>query len=177
MTDTISAINGNNQAASNSSIAISSNTKKRLQSLGLDPSKYVTEVEAQQAIFKAQQSTVNNSKTQGNCQPCTNCGKCGKSGTSSLNATIADIKDLASKMGIPVGNNAKIGDLITTISDKITALEATAGKDPTKLLELDSYKAKYALIANQLSTMASAQSMSGATILANYNKASLVGTA
>ena len=163
----VGSVNSSSSAAStSSSSAISEDTKKKLQALGLDPSKYTSEAQAQTAITQAQaqqQSQQDGAK---------------KSGGSGSFATIkTEVQDLASKMGVSVGNNDKASDILSNISDKISELQSSAGTDPTKLSELNGYQSQYTSISSELSQLEASRNMTGATALADYNKATLVKTA
>ena len=168
MTDAISSIGSNsvaNTSSKSSSTALSDDTKKKLQALGLDPSKYTTEAQAQAAITAAQAQQ--QSQQQGAQKP----------GGSSFSSIKTEVQDLASKMGINVGNNDKTSDILNNISDKISELKSSAGTDPTKLSELNGYQSQYTSISSELSQLEASHNMTGATVLSDYNKATLVKTA
>jgi hypothetical protein len=168
MTVAISSVSSSSVASTNnnsSSTALSDDTKNKLQALGLDPSKYTTEAQAQAAITQAQaQQQSQQSGTQ-------------KSGSSSFSTIKTEVQDLASKMGISVGSNDKMKDILGKISDKMSELQSTAGTDPTKLSELNGYQSQYTSISSELSQLEASRNMTGATALADYNKATLVKTA
>ena len=169
MTDAISLVGGNSAASTSSghsSTAITADTKKKLQALGLDPSKYKTEAQAQQALMQAQLN-----QPIGNCTPCTNCGKCGKCGSSNINSIKTEVQDLASKVGLVSGSNDKIDNILSNISYKINELQSSAGTDGTKLSEVKSYQSEYTSISDIVKQMEAAKNMMGASALANYNKA------
>jgi len=160
MVSSISAISSGSTAISgSSSTAITSDIKKKLQALGLDPSKYSTEAQAQAAITQAQAQQQPPQKPSG----------------SKDDSIKTEVQDLASKMGITAASEDKISDILTKISDKISELRASAGTDPTKQAEADSYEYQYTTLSNDFSQKESSKSKLTGTLegLANYNKASL----
>lgn len=167
MTDAIGSVSSNSVASSssNSSSAakISDETKKKLEALGLDPSKYTSEAAAQAAITEAQQKAQQAQQAQAKPQ---------SNGTSM--ETIEDsVKNLASKMGVPVGNNDKVDDILGNLSDKISELKTSAGTDETKKAEATAYDNEYFTLNSEYTQATAAQNMTGATAVAGYNKAAL----
>ena len=144
--------------ASSSSSALSEDTKKKLQAVGLDPAKYTSETQAQQAIKEAEEKKEGHKKAQG---------------ANPFETIKTEVQELASAMGLTVGGNDKISDIMSNISDKISELKSTAGSDQTKLSEIDGYNSQFTTISTELAQMEAAKSMKGATALANYNKAAL----
>lgn len=160
MTDAISSVSSTSSASSasaSSSTAISDDTKKKLLALGLDPSKYTTESQAEEAITEAQAKQ----------QP----QQAQKSGSSSFATIKTEVQELASKMGLNVGTNDKTSDILSKISDEINELQSTAGSDPTKASQANAYQSQYTTISSELSQLEAARNMTGATALGNYNKA------
>jgi hypothetical protein len=161
MTDAINAVNSSSQASSNdSSTAITDDTKKELQALGLDPSKYTTEAQAEQAITQAQ------SQQQQGAQ---------KSGGSNIGTIKTEVQGLASKMGVSIGTNDKMSDILSKISDKLGDLQSSAGNDPTKLSQFNSYQSQYTSISSELSQMEASRSKitNGLDQMADSNKKAL----
>lgn len=146
-------------SSSSSSSALSQETIDKLKALGLDPSQYSSEAEAQQAITDAQQKQ--------------DAQKSGGSGSSSLSTIKTEVEELASSMGISVGNSDKISDIMQNISDKISELQSSAGSDESKQTQVTGYNDQYTTISNELAQLEASRSMTGANALANYNKASL----
>ena len=166
MTDAISSVSSNSAASSssNSSSAakISDETKKKLEALGLDPSKYTSEAAAQAAITEAQQAQ---QAQQAQAQP--------KNSGTSMETIEDSVKNLASKMGVPVGNNDKVDDILGNLSDKISELKTSAGTDETKKTEATAYDNEYFTLNAEYTQATAAQNMTGATAVAVYNKAAL----
>lgn len=154
----VSFSTGSTTGASASSSVLSDDTKKKLQALGLDPSKYTSEAQAQQAIQDAQtkQESTRQSGNKG-----------------SFETIKTEVQELAGSMGISAGSNDKISDIMSSISDKISELQSSAGSDQTKLSQVNSYNSQYTSITNEIAQMEAAKSMTGATALANYNKIAL----
>lgn len=161
MTDAISSINSSSvsSTSSSSSSAVKEETKKKLKALGLDPSKYTTETQAQAALTQAQeaQAAKQQKPTQGTSED-----------------TIKDeISSLAANIGVSVGTNDKIDDIMDKVSAKIDELTSHAGTDSTKKSEADNYQKQYTTIANEYAQMQAAKNMTGATAMANYAKFAL----
>ncbi|MFA7658935.1 MAG: hypothetical protein WCY19_05840 [Candidatus Gastranaerophilaceae bacterium] len=146
-------------AARSSSSTLSDDTKKKLQALGLDPSKYTSETQAQLAIKDAQEKQEGTKKS---------------GGSNPLESIIkTEVNSLASAMGIEIGSNDKLDDILNKISTQLTTLQASAGTDGTKLSNVNNYQNQFATITSELSQLEAARKMTGATALANYNKAAL----
>lgn len=156
--DSINSVNSASASSSSSSTSkLSEETKKKLQALGLDPTKYTSEAQAQTAITEAQNKQASNKPA----------------APSNFQTIKNEVQDLASKMGIIPGANDKINDIMANISDKITELQATAGTDSAKLAQVSDYNSQYTTISNELAQMEAAKNMTGASAMANYNKAAL----
>lgn len=146
-----------------SSSKLSEDTKKKLKELGLDPSQYSSEAEAQAAIAAKQHQKTEGAKKAG--------------GGGDFKRIEEEAQALAAQMGISAGGNDKISDIMSKISDKIDELESSAGSDKTKLAQVNDFSNKYTTISNELAQLQAAKNMTGATALGNYNKASLGLTA
>jgi len=161
MTDAISSVSSSSSSKTSSTSSVLSNdTKAKLKALGLDPTKYTSESAAQEAITEAQEK-----QQQKTAAP--------KSDGSSFTTIKTEVQDLAAKIGITVGTNDKTSDILTKISDQITELKSAAGTDSSKLSAASAYESQYTTISSELSQLESAKNMTGASALANYNKAAL----
>lgn len=163
MSDAISSISSSSAASvgGNSGSKLSKKTKEKLIELGLDPTKYATEAQAQAAIAAALQAQQPQQAQ-------------GAQGDSNSMSTMEDsIKSLASKMGVSVGNNDKVDDILNGISSKITELMASAGTDESKKSEANAFQMEYDILSTEYSQAKAAQNMTGASAMASYNKASL----
>lgn len=145
-------------ASSSSTTKISEDTKKKLKELGLDPSQYSSEAEAQAAIAAKlhQQQGIHKPDKGGD-----------------FKRVEEEAQALAAQMGISVGSKDKINNVMGKISDKINELESSAGSDKTKLTQVNDFSNRYRAIADELAQLQAAKNMTGATALGNYNKASL----
>lgn len=154
----VSSIGSSSSSSTSSSTQsqLSEDTIKKLKELGLDPTQYKTEAQAQAAISSAQQAT---QKPQ--------------NGANSYDTIKTEVTDLASQMGVEVGNNDKLDDILDKISTQINVLQASAGDDTEKLADVNNYQSEYAQISSELSQLEAARNMKGASALANYNKAAL----
>lgn len=157
----VNSVNSLSSRSASSSSALSQETINKLKALGLDPTKYSSEAQAQQAITeKTEQNNSSSSSSQ-------------KSGSSNFATIKTEVQDLASKMGIYVESNDKIDDILSKISDKISELEGTAGSDQAKEAEVNGYQNEYTIISAELSQLEASRSMAGASAMASYNKAAL----
>ena len=160
MTTAVSSVSSSTPATSTPTAApsaLSDDTKKKLQALGLDPTKYATEADAEQAI---QDATAKQAATK---KP---------DGAGNFKTIEEEAQALASEMGIPVGQNDKMSDIMDAITAKIDDLQSSAGSDPTKLAQVNDYNSKFSSISSELAQLQASRSMTGATALGNYNKAS-----
>lgn len=150
-----SASTGSASGSSASATQLSQDTINKLKALGLDPTKYTSELQAKQAIEEAQEKQAPqkpNSKD-------------------SFSTLKTEAQDLASQMGVIVGNSDKISDIMDKISTQIDELQSSAGTDETKLSQVNDYNTQYTALSSELSQLQASQNMTGAMALANYNKA------
>lgn len=162
--DAVSSMGGASSASISSgasSSKISEDTKKKLRALGLDPSRYTSEAEAQAAIQEAMSKQIAQKPN----------------GADGFKQIEEEAKALAAQMGVSVGNNDKLDDIMSSISSKIDELKSSAGSDENKLAQVNDYSAKFSAISNELTQLQAAKNMTGATALGNYNKAALGLTA
>lgn len=156
----VSSVSGAGSSSSSSgasSSKLSEDTKKKLKALGLDPSQYTSEAEAQAAIQEAMAKQTGQKPN----------------GADGFKQVEEEAKTLAAQMGISVGNNDKLNDIMDAISSKIGELQASAGSDESKLAQVTDYSNKFSAISSELAQLQAAHNMTGATALGNYNKAAL----
>lgn len=153
--------------SSSSASKISAETKAKLQALGLDPTKYTTEAQAQAAIAQAQQGVQQT-------------GQAGGGGNKEeMEAIKSDAQSLAAQVGASYDSNAKVPDIMAAISDKINSLQAEAGDDPVKLQQVKADEDQFETISNSISTMETQKQTAQAQLngsmdgLARYNKVGL----
>lgn len=167
----INALSGASSSYSaSSSQKLTEETKKKLEALGLDPSKYKTEAEGKAALVGAQTTqtaqAAQSMQVQGQQPP---------PPPASAQSIKAEVEDLAAKVGVSIGSTDKPNDILTKISDKIAELKAAAGTDQTKLAEVQGYQGQYDTINAEITQMQASKSKISGTLnaLANYNKAAL----
>ena len=164
----VNSVNSNNfSVSSSSSQKLTEETKSKLQALGLDPSKYTTEAQGQKALTEAQ-AAQNSQAAQAGAQH----QHAPHGGESSIKA---EVQALAAQIGIPVGSKDKISDILANVSEKISELKASAGNDPTKLAQVNSYQSQYTAISGEIAQKQSSESKLTGSLqgLANYNKIAL----
>ncbi|MBP7211837.1 hypothetical protein KBA27_03290 [bacterium] len=155
-------------SSSSSSSQISSSTKKKLEELaaqGVNVSNIKTEAQAEALINKVE-SAQQQQKAQGaNAQQ----------GNNSEATIKTEITDLAQKMGVAVGNDDKVSDIMDKVSQKLTELQSSAGSDASKKSEYEQYASQYSDIEKEYNQSQSGQSMISGSMngMANYNKALL----
>lgn len=149
-----------------SSTALSEETKKKLEALGIDTSKIKSEAEGLQKLKEAQASQ-GASQAQGAAQ-----AQGQKPQESSTQQEVEEqTQNLASKMGISVDRKDSMDTTLKNISAKIEELKADASSNPTKMAEVNSYESEYNDIARKYTKQSMlSNSLSG---LANYNKIAL----
>lgn len=161
MTDAISSISSNASsslsASSSSSGKLTDETKKKLEALGIDTANVKTEAEGQAKLKEAHAA-------QAHQKP---------KGASPMASIEDGAKALASEMGVSVGSKDKLTDIFDNITAKLSELKASAGDDENKKAEVSNYENQYNTLYNEYSQMAAARNMTGASALANYNKAAL----
>lgn len=145
-------------SASGASSKISEDTKKKLLALGLNPADYKNETDAQAAIAAHQHQQQEGTK---------------KAGGGDFKRIEEEAQALAAEMGVAVGQNAKINDIMDKISSKLSELESNSGSDSTKTAQINDFSNKFTTISNELAQLQASKNMTGATALGNYNKASL----
>lgn len=162
MTSAISSISSVSVASSSSassSSALTEDTKKKLEALGIDTSNIKTETEGQQKLKEAQAAQASaQQKPQSN---------------TSMEIVEDNAKSLASKIGAVVGNDDKIDDIFDKISTKISDLKASAGNDETKKSAAEAFDSEYNTLYSEYNRVLSSMKMTGATALGNYNKVAL----
>lgn len=163
MTDAISAISSSSvsTSTSSSSATLTDATKKKLEALGIDTTNIKTEADGQEKLKEAQAAQAA-AQQQGKPQ-----------GTNPMETIQDGAKSLAASMGVAVGSKDDIDTIFSNLSTKITELQASAGDDQTKKSEVDGYQLQYDTLYREYSQAMAAKNMTGASALANYNKAAL----
>lgn len=156
-------------SASGSSSALSEETKRKLESLGVDTSKIKTESEGQQKLKEIQdaQAAQANKSDQ---------GKHHQQDGSQIQSINEKLTSLASQVGVSISGNDKIPDILSTISNKISEMSVKAGGDTQKLQKISQYQNELNVIASEYASFvnqhqASQNQLSGGMdSLAAYNK-------
>lgn len=156
MTSPIGSINSASASkGASSGSGLSEDTKKKLKALGLDPTKYKSEAEAlaaiKEALAKLQQKQAASATPQDEIQE--------------------KIFSLAASLNISVSKTEKPEDILAKISSKISEMESSEEK--TSKNELSVLKSEYSNLYNEYTKIKSANNMTGADAMANYNKIAL----
>ena len=141
MTD-ISSIS--NQKQSN----ISSSTKVKLESLGINISTVSSESEAQSLIDKLKAAKAGGQKQVEQKQESV-------SSSSSEADTLADAKSLANKMGLVLNNDTSLDEVLNQISVKIR--ELSTSENPSERQMAQAYQAQLSTISNSYNSIQSSQ--------------------
>lgn|SRR5574344_783714 len=163
MTDSISAVSANSvsKSSSSSSTALTDATKKKLEALGINTTDIKTESDGQEKLKEAQAAqNAQNAKPAQQAQS---------------NTVETEAKDLASQMGVVVGNNDDLATILDSISAQISNVQASAGTDETKKSEADNYQIQYNTIYQEYQQQEASKSMLTGSLdgMAAYNKAAL----
>jgi len=164
----ISSVSSASSASSTSSTSLTDETKAKLKALGLDPSKYTSESQAEAAIATAQNSQNANSSA-----------KSGKPQNSEFESIKSNAQSLASGVGVSVSKQDKVSDILSNVSAKLAEMQTEAGTDPKKLGDLEKFQASYNSISTSLSNLESKKQAGQAQLtgslsgLATYNQAFL----
>lgn len=103
---------------------LSEETKQKLIALGLDPTQFKTEAQAQQKIAEVQAIKQQNNSQSSTAQ---------KNGNSTQAELISEAKTLASQAGVSVSKTDTLDEILENISDAISKMDA---KNPnTKYLQ------------------------------------------
>ena len=163
--------------------ALSAQTKSQLQSLGIDTTNITTETQGQAALQSSQgsQQSQNTQQTQGTQQSSHAGG-----GNSAIQSIKNDAIALAQKVGASVGSNDKLNDILSSISQALSNMQAQAANNPQKLDRVNACQSEYQSLCQSISSVQSsmeaskAQSQAGASQiqgsmngLAIYNMAAM----
>lgn len=163
MTSSVSSVS---QASSTK--PLTEETKKKLESLGVDTSQIKTEAQGQQKLKEVQdaQSAQANSP-QGQQQQQT---------MFQMQSITEKVNALAAKVGVQISNQDSIEDIINNISNRVSQMTVQAGEDTKKVKEVSQYQTELNVIASEYSSLVSQQQASqnqltgGMDNLAAYNK-------
>lgn len=156
--------------AASSSTKLSDETKKKLESLGVDTTNIKTETEGL-ALLSQIQAAQQAQQAQQSQQP-----QGADSSMAQMENIKAQISSLASKVGVALSPNGNVDDNMTAISNAISAMKVQSTNNIDKVSKADEYQAQYDAISSSLAVLESQKSSSQEQItgsmsaLANYNK-------
>ena len=127
---------------------ISSSTKVKLESLGINISTVSSESEAQSLIDKLKAAKA------GTQQQTAEKKESASSSTSEAN-TLAEAKSLASKMGLVLNNDTSIDEILSQISTKIR--ELSTSENPSERQMAQAYQAQLSTISSSYNSIQSSQ--------------------
>ena len=131
---------GSTQAAAisthKSSEELSTETKKKLEALGIDPTTVTSEAQAQTLIAQAEAAKQQN-----------NTGQQQQGGNSSEQELLSEAKSLASTVGVTVSSNDSLDDIIDNISKEIQVM--LNSKDKSKISAAQGDQAQLASISER----------------------------
>lgn len=143
----ISSINSTQSAAVSTyktQEELSSSTKMKLESLGIDPTTVTTEAQAQALIAQAE-ATKNQQ----------NAGQQQGGGNSSEQEVLSEAKSLASTVGVTVSSNDTLDDIIDNISAQLQVMMNSG--DQSKISQAQSLQTQLANISDRADSIQSTQ--------------------
>lgn len=166
MTTSITAVNAGSSAASEAvtkKSSLSSETKAKLESLGITATDGMTESEAQAKIAsaEAQQNSQN--------------GEEQEQGNSSEAEIMADVKSLASKVGVSVASDADVSEILDDISSELEVMLEEAENNPSILAQLSEYLSELTSLDDQYQSIQNSQASmySAMNMISTNNKIAL----
>ncbi len=143
----ISSINSTQSAAVSTyktQEELSSSTKMKLESLGIDPTTVTSEAQAQALIAQAE-ATKNQQ----------NAGQQQGGGNSSEQELLSEAKSLASTVGVTVSSNDTLDDIIDNISAQLQVMMNSG--DKSKISQAQSLQTQLASISDRADSIQSTQ--------------------
>lgn len=143
----ISSINSTQSAAVSTyktQEELSSSTKMKLESLGIDPTTVTSEAQAQALIAQAE-ATKNQQ----------NAGQQQGGGNSSEQELLSEAKSLASTVGVTVSSNDTLDDIIENISAQLQVMMNSG--DQSKISQAQSLQTQLASISDRADSIQSTQ--------------------
>ena len=165
MTTSISAVSAGSSSASESiakKSSLSSETKVRLEALGITATDGMTESQAQAKIAEAeaQQNAQNQNNQQGN---------------SSEAELLSEAKSLASSVGVSVASDADLSEILDDIGAELEAMLEDAENNPSVLSQLSNYLSQLSSLDSRYNSLQNAQASmySAMNMISTNNKISL----
>lgn len=165
MTTSISSVNAGSSAVSEAvtkKSSLSSETKAKLEALGITATDGMTESEAQAKISSAEAQ--NNSQNQDNQQE-----------NSSEREILSEAKALASSVGVSVAGDADVTEILDDIGAELEVMLENAENNPAILSQLSSYLSQLTNLDDRYETLQSSQSnmYSAMNMISTNNKIAL----
>lgn len=151
------SLNSASSSSSSSASTLSDATKAKLKALGLNPSDYKTEAEAQSAITQAQaQETVKKEHDARN--------------SATEQSIKMEAQSLAAELNVDISNTDTMDDIITKLTDAISSIDGSS--DTTKANQANAYQQQLQSISQEYQNFTSSQSMlsNSLSAMAAYNK-------
>ncbi len=152
MTTSINSVNAGSTAASETAVkksSLSDSTKRELEALGITASDGMTESQARQKINAAKNEKGADAGTKQ------------KDGQEQQNATeteiLADAKTLASAVGISVGSDDDIAEILDDISAELETMLEEAADNPAILSTVSAYLSELTSLDEQYDSLQSFQ--------------------
>lgn len=165
MTTSISAVSAGSSSASESILkksSLSSDTKAKLEALGITATDDMTESQAQSKIAEAeaQQNAQNQSNQQGN---------------SSESELLSEAKSLAGAVGVSVGTDADISEILDDIGAELESMLEDAENNPAVLSQLSNYLSQLSSLNERYNSLQTSQASmySAMNMISTNNKISL----
>lgn len=156
-----------------SSQALTEETKKKLEALGIDTKYIRTEQEGKQKLQEIEQSQkAQQAAQQQNIQP----QQPTQQQDGSIATLITNIKDLAQQVGVSVGMTSNIEDVLANIKTKISDMQATKtvnSVEEDSKAKAASYQLRYETLYNEYESKKNSQNKltSSLNAMALYNMA------
>lgn len=168
MTTSITAINAGSSAASEAvtkKSSLSSETKAKLESLGITATDGMTEAEAQAKISEAEARQNPQNQDEGGQEQ----------GNSSEAEIMADVKSLASKVGVSVASDADVSEILDDISSELEVMLEEAENNPSILAQLSEYLSELTSLDDQYQSIQNSQASmySAMNMISTNNKIAL----
>lgn len=164
MTTSISAVNAGSSAASESvtkKSSLSSDTKAKLEALGITATDGMTESEAQSKIAAAEAQEESNSGEQQE--------------NPSESEILSQAKTLATQVGVTVSSNADVSEILDDIGAELEVMLEHAENNPAILSQLSSYLSELTSLDDSYDALQSSQSSmySAMNMISTNNKIAL----
>ncbi len=165
MTTSISSVSAGSSAASEAitkKSTLSSDTKAKLEALGITVTDGMTEAEAQNKIAaaEAEQNAQNQNNQQGN---------------SSESELLSEAKALASAVGVSVSSDADVSEILADIGNELEVMLENAENNPAVLSQLSTYLSQLTSLDDRYNSLQNSQASmySAMNMISTNNKIAL----